>query len=306
MESFFFHLDRRRYKRSPLPVEEGNSLERVDVSSGVVYFRGSFPRGGAVGPLRYRDRMGMMLLLSKGELRLRDRIGDGSHRIREGEAVLLLSTRQDLEAACAPGSELFWLFVADFHLQRYLSGRSEEPIDQLYGMLQGDNPLELLQRQRLDALSLYLIDRISEISGDEAMAGIRSEHRVNELLIHRLSLWERPRKDLDPQDRELAERARGILMERFAAPPTIPELARLCATNDFRLKKLFKKAYGLTIYDYIRRLRLEEANLLLRSEELSVGQIARRVGYRHQGHFSRLFYDYYGIYPRELSKKSSS
>ena len=306
MESFFFHLDRRRYKRTLLPVEEGNTLERVDVSSGVVYFRGCFPEGGATAPLRYRDRMGMMMLLSAGELKLQDRLGGGVHRIREGEAALLLSTRQDLEASFAPGSKLFWLFVADFHLQRYLSGQSEEPIDQLYTMLQGESPLELLQRQRLDALSLYLIDRISEISDDEAMAGIRAEHRVNELLIHRLSLWERPRKDLPPRDRELAERARGILLERFADPPSIPELARLCATNDFRLKKLFKAAYGITIYDYIRRLRLEEANLLLRSEELSVGQIARRVGYRHQGHFSRLFFQRYGLYPKALAKKSSS
>jgi AraC-like DNA-binding protein len=56
----------------------------------------------------------------------------------------------------------------------------------------------------------------------------------------------------------------------------------------------------MTIYGYIQKLRLEEANLLLRKEMLSIGEIARRVGYRHQGHFSKLFFETYGVYPREL------
>jgi AraC-like DNA-binding protein len=305
MESFFFHLERRRYRKRFLHSRGHGGWERVDVSSGLLYLHGTFPGGGEGEPICYRDRMAMMLLVPRGEVRLHDALAGVDVRVREGEAALLLSTRQDLRPAFAPGTKFFWLCVADFHLERYLSGRPGEAVDLLCGALRGERSLERLQVQALDALSLYLIGRITEVSEEEPLAGIRAEHRVNELLIHRLSLWERPREDLDPRDRELAERARAVLLRRFADPPTIPELARLCATNDFRLKKLFRRVYGTTIHDYVRRLRLEEANLLLRSGELSVGEIARRVGYRHQGHFSRLFFEHYGLYPKELAGKSS-
>ncbi|SFV90840.1 transcriptional regulator, AraC family [hydrothermal vent metagenome] len=48
------------------------------------------------------------------------------------------------------------------------------------------------------------------------------------------------------------------------------------------------------------RPRLEEANLLLKEEKLTIGEVAKRVGYSHQGHFSKLFFATYGVYPKEL------
>jgi AraC-like DNA-binding protein len=60
--------------------------------------------------------------------------------------------------------------------------------------------------------------------------------------------------------------------------------------------------YVLTIYAYIQKLRLEKANILLKEDSLSIGEIAKKVGYKHQGHFSKLFFESYGIYPKELIK----
>jgi AraC-like DNA-binding protein len=52
----------------------------------------------------------------------------------------------------------------------------------------------------------------------------------------------------------------------------------------------------------VQKLRLEEANLLMKEEQLTIGEIASRVGYRHRGHFSKLFFATYGVYPKELIK----
>ena len=60
----------------------------------------------------------------------------------------------------------------------------------------------------------------------------------------------------------------------------------MCATNESKLKKIFKKVYKTTIYGYIQKLRLEKANLLLKEQSLNIGEIAKEVGYKHQGHFS--------------------
>jgi len=41
---------------------------------------------------------------------------------------------------------------------------------------------------------------------------------------------------------------------------------------------------------------------LAQEEIMSVGEIAKRVGYKHQGHFSKLFFKTYGVYPKNLLK----
>jgi AraC-like DNA-binding protein len=110
-------------------------------------------------------------------------------------------------------------------------------------------------------------------------------------------------KDIDEEELAIASRAKSHLLSSFKNPPTIETLAHLCATNESKLKKVFKKVYKSTIYAYVQRLRLEEANLLLREECMTIGEVAKRVGYKHQGHFSKLFFETYGVYPKDLLKR---
>jgi AraC-like DNA-binding protein len=35
---------------------------------------------------------------------------------------------------------------------------------------------------------------------------------------------------------------------------------------------------------------------------LNIGQISAKIGYKHQGHFSKKFFEYYGVYPKDLLK----
>ena len=135
------------------------------------------------------------------------------------------------------------------------------------------------------------------------MQSIRCMYRIMELITHRLSLLDMVDDEIDKHELELASRAKNQLLNSFANPPTIKILAHLCATNESKLKKVFKKVYKSTIYSYIQELRLKEANLLLREEQMSIGEIAKRVGYKHQGHFSTLFFETYGIYPKDLLKR---
>jgi len=304
MESLFFQMESRRFRRRILRQEAAGEAERVDVASGVLFFllrsRQKFDF-----ELRHRDRMLLLILTVRGE-------GEGETverrlcRFREGEALLMALVGEDLHFRLAPESELFVLAVADFHLKRYLSAGNEGAVDFLHKKLRGASGVGVLRFQPLDALSLYLLERILAIGESTEMAGLRAELRVGELLLHQLAFLELPNGEVAPEDRELAARARKILAEEFPDPPSIPELARRCATNDFRLKRVFKKVYGTTLYGYVQKLRLEEANWLLRQKDLSVGEVAFRVGYRHRGHFSRLFHRHYGVYPKELVKNSTS
>jgi len=292
MESFFFGADLARCRESML----ASGLHRVDVSNGLVYLDTSIATQATV-PMHYYDRMAILIFVRSGSMRF-VREGQEPICIEAGEIGLLTSRRQDWEMQWEE-MEGFSLFVADFFLKRYLDADEEGAIDRLYGWMETEGRLHLVGIEPLDALSLYLIDKITD-SAKEPMRILRGEHRVVELMLHRLGRLALLPAEQVSEAFALADRARKILEREFADPPTIETLAHRCATNASKLKKAFKYTYKTTIYSYIQHLRMEEANILLRQERLSIGEVARRVGYTHQGHFSRLFHAVYGIYPREL------
>jgi AraC-like DNA-binding protein len=213
------------------------------------------------------------------------------------ESEIYLSSRQDIDIEA--DGDIFILFIADFFLKRYLSADSNDPIDYLYHALQQTHLLTRVDAVSIDALSLYLIDKITRPN----TSSMRCEHDVIALLMHRFSLFDIIDPKIDAEELQIAKRAKNHLLQTFSDPPTIQELAHICATNESKLKKSFKKVYKTTLYRYIQRLRLEEANLLLKEQHLSIGEVARRVGYRHQGHFSKLFYESFGVYPKDLVRK---
>ena len=136
------------------------------------------------------------------------------------------------------------------------------------------------------------------------MKSIKTENKVIEFLIHRLGLVDlNVQRITNVEELEIANKAKSVLVQNLQNPPTIKQLARKCATNESKLKKYFKKVFQTTIYSYIQKMRLEEANLLLRDKYLNIGEIAQKVGYKHQGNFSALFYKTYGVYPKDLLRK---
>jgi len=301
MESLFFNTPTQRYQSSALVQGKRTSLDRVDISNGIFFYHGNVGRQGYRTRLQGIDRMVMIAVAREGEVSMEDHLAETVHRTCTNQVVLYVSTRQDITLQMH--GEVFLLCVADFFLKRYLSFDPQDPIDHFYGILQQEHTLKKIALQRLDALSLYTIDKIIQSAQEQQMRSLYCMQRVIEWILHHFALLEPIDTAIDPEERQLASRARAILLDDFRDPPTIAELAHLCATNSTRLKKVFKRVYGVTIYGMVQRLRLEEANLLLREEKLTIGEIAARVGYRHQGHFSKRFFATYGIYPKDLQRR---
>ena len=287
MESLFFNITDRRYKRETL-----SGYTRVDISNGVLFIES---QSAFSLSLKNLDRMLILTYLKNGTFQITDHLQAKTTKLHESQ--IYVSTRQDM--TLKGEGELFVLFIADFFLKRYLSGSPDDPLDYLYHLSQGDKSLVLVDTKSIDALTLYLIDKITR----EETTSIRCEHDVIELMIHRFSLLDIVDPALDEDEVKIAKRAKNHLLKTFANPPTIHELSHICATNESKLKKSFKRVYKTTIYSYIQKLRLEEANLLLKEQRLSIKEVANRVGYNHQGHFSKLFFQNYGVYPKDLIRK---
>jgi len=305
MDSLFFNITDTNYKISNTFKEDSEYIQRVDISNGVLFFQIELESKKRVIKLKNIDRMLFFIVTIDGKIDIKDNISNHLECVKRGEVGLFISSVQDIDILIKAGEKnrAVLIFIADFFLKRYLSYSENEPIDFIYNQLQYEVSLKQISKSPIDALSLYILDNLLNISSKGYMKSIQAEQKILEFIIHQLSLLNIHISKLDKDSYILVKKAKDILTKRYTTPPSIKELAHLCATNETKLKKIFKEAYKSTIHQYIQKLRLEEANLLLKEENLTIGEVSKRVGYRHQGYFSRLFFQYYGVYPTSLMRK---
>lgn len=105
------------------------------------------------------------------------------------------------------------------------------------------------------------------------------------------------RADLASLEKRSLKEARHILEQEFVSPPSLVELARRAGTNEFKLKRGFRKLFGTTVFGYIRELRMKRARFLLEQGHLNVTEVAFEVGYSSLGHFSASFKQRFGALP---------
>mgnify|MGYP000400240089 CR=1 FL=1 len=307
MDSFFFNtVNNRAYNATQLYKKEDEYINRVDISNGLVFFDIFFQKKLKT-PIKIKnlDRMSIIPVVLEGSVNIIDLMTSKEYKLTKNSTTVFCSSRQNLELIIEKETKAFVLFVSDFFLKRYLLDNNEEIIDYIYNLLQDEISLEKVSSIHIDALSEYLIREIIESSVNKSlMKSIKTEHKTLEFLIHRFSLIDlNIPSAANKEELEIAQKAKDILLQDLQNTPTIKQLARKCATNEFKLKKYFKKVFQTTIYVYIQKIKMEEANLLLRDKYLNIGEIALKVGYKHQGNFSALFYKTYGIYPKDLLKK---
>lgn len=85
------------------------------------------------------------------------------------------------------------------------------------------------------------------------------------------------------------ERVRNILEQRFAEPYKLSEIAAEAGVHPVHLAREFRKHYGYSVGEYLRRVRIEYACRELMGSNAAVTNIAFAAGFADQSHFSRTF-----------------
>jgi len=78
--------------------------------------------------------------------------------------------------------------------------------------------------------------------------------------------------------------------------PNINFLARDSGMSLTKFRKLFKEIYGLPVYEYYAKNRIEKAKILL-NDGFSVSEVATQLGYKKLHFFSKSFKSYTGLSP---------
>jgi AraC-like DNA-binding protein len=97
--------------------------------------------------------------------------------------------------------------------------------------------------------------------------------------------------------RERVDRVLAALRQRLDEPPSLEEIGREVGCSPFHLSRTFSRETGMTIPQYLRKLRMERAAELLRSGKYNVTEVAMEVGYSSLSHFSQAFCQIMGCCP---------
>lgn len=100
----------------------------------------------------------------------------------------------------------------------------------------------------------------------------------------------------------LLSRALAAIESRLAERLRVVEIAEVVGVSERTLRRLFRDRLGRGVVEEVQRRRINRAASLLAMPELTVGQIAGRVGIPDPAAFSRLFTKVRGTSPRSFRR----
>ena len=86
---------------------------------------------------------------------------------------------------------------------------------------------------------------------------------------------------------------------------TLAELAFVADLSTYHFARTFKHVTGVAPHQYILNARVERAKSLLLQGKLSIAEIANKVGFFDQSHFTRYFKRLVGVTPQTLLRQNS-
>lgn len=174
------------------------------------------------------------------------------------------------------------------------------------------NEQVLCRQMPVDLQALNAVEQLlaNPFQGHRRM--LYAQAKVTEILCISVDLWQsfiqsdRAADVFSARDLRLIEKARDLLLADLTRVPTIPELARAVGTNTSKLKRGFKFLYGMTIFEYGHRHRMNRALRLLIDDRMAVNQVASSVGYQHQTSFTASFREHFGFTPKDARRMAST
>jgi AraC family transcriptional regulator len=127
---------------------------------------------------------------------------------------------------------------------------------------------------------------------------------VTELAIHLLRRFFRSSSTNEDGDtsrhipRWQVRRALEYLQETYTQEFSLERVSAAAQLSKYHLERVFKKATGLRLHNYVVMLRVERAKEILARTSRPIADVALELGFADQSHFSNVFKQITGLSPR--------
>ncbi|WP_399889926.1 AraC family transcriptional regulator [Streptomyces sp. BBFR51] len=147
-----------------------------------------------------------------------------------------------------------------------------------------------------DPYTVELVHRVLRAADEGNALAADTLLRVAVTRLLRLNGGTLPRRQVRTAGARTAARARAVLEERMADPPSLERLAGELGSSPFALLRAFRDAYGMPPHTWLTDARVRRARGLL-DTGTSPAEAAVAVGFTDQPHLNRHFARIVGVPP---------
>jgi AraC-like DNA-binding protein len=149
--------------------------------------------------------------------------------------------------------------------------------------------------RRIADLGRFAAERFTDSIFDEKVS-----RSLGELIMAENALWGEAR------DRAVLPVALDAMMTHartnLASPLSVREMAMVGDVSVTSAQRLFNAHTGMTLRNWVRQIRLQEAAHLLQSSGLRVSEVSKLVGFSDPLYFSRVFSEEHGVPPSRYAQ----
>ena len=231
-------------------------------------------------------------------------VSDGSCTLRRGEEAMLVNPGSALLLGEGGGTFLQAGYAVPelvgcrfpLHVLHELKGVTQRDFTRLfadgqttvlYGPVQWTNRLRTLLEMMRTAME--------EPDYPGALYLVLLLHYVEQECIAESSAVARPHN-------ETVEQICAYLSANYQQKFSLSKVAARFYLSPYYLSRLFRRVTGQSIVDYINNRRIEAAQRLLETTELSISAVAEQTGFASAAHFRRVFREVMGISPLQYRK----
>ncbi|HVE56989.1 MAG TPA: AraC family transcriptional regulator [Pyrinomonadaceae bacterium] len=110
----------------------------------------------------------------------------------------------------------------------------------------------------------------------------------------------------DKQFPRWLDQTREFLHANFAGSFFVDDIAKIAGVHPVHLSRVFRRKFGCTIGEYVRRLRVEFAERQISATAAPLSEIALAAGFSDQSHLNKTFKSVFGLTPaahRKISRR---
>lgn len=157
-------------------------------------------------------------------------------------------------------------------------------------------PLQLKNYQPIDSAFL-----LQSIESKDVITGLFLRQKISQIL---LSFIEENQIDIRCDDYSpCIYKALQYIKQNLSMGLSLSEIAENIFVSKSTLTKHFKKELSMSVNEYICNTIFSEAERLLMTTSISIGDLSQRFGFSDQLYFSRRFKEIFGKSPREYRKE---